>query len=248
MDELSLRPIKRISATQAVAEQIVSLIKEGVLKPGQKLPPERDLVALLRAGRTSVREALQGLASLNIVETRHGKGTFVAEIESRSVLDPDMLARLLSREAALAVAQARYLIEPEVTACVARNATDEDRRRIREAFQQMELDQANRRRDPKHHLAFHRAVAEATHNPVVINIEHYLIGLVGDTQEKWRADWTEEEAFAFWGRTLEEHRALVECIEKGDEAGARQRSADHLVGGLRMAERGEIEGHPVEML
>jgi len=243
-----LRPIKRISASQAVAEQIVALVNKGLLKPGERLPPERELVNLLKAGRTSVREALRGLASLNIIEIHAGKGTYVRELDSQSVLAPATLSRLLKRETAVSVAQTRRLIEPEVAALAAEYASEEDLRRIRQSFEQMALDQASRRRDASKHLDFHRAIAEATHNQVLVNIEHYLIELVGGTMERWVSDWSLEEAFAFWGRTLEEHRAILEGLERHDAVAAREAARAHLVAGEEYMRRGEIDGHPLQLL
>ncbi len=72
-----LRAAKRISLAESVRNQLTRLIMTGVMPPGSQLPPEHVLCSQLKVGRTSLREALQALQALNLVEVLHGKGTYV---------------------------------------------------------------------------------------------------------------------------------------------------------------------------
>ena len=70
-------PIRRMRLSEHVAEQIIGLIRAQCLRPGDLLPTETELMERMQVGRSSVREALRGLAVLGLVEIRQGQGTFV---------------------------------------------------------------------------------------------------------------------------------------------------------------------------
>jgi len=80
-----IRPVVRSTLVQSVAARLVSLIAKGTFKPGDKLPSERQLARKLQVGRSTIREALQSLALVNLVDMQPGRGTFVKEIDMDSV-------------------------------------------------------------------------------------------------------------------------------------------------------------------
>ena len=81
LDEVS--PIRRTSLSDKIIEQIIDLISRKVLKPGQRLPSEKDLCKRFGVGRTSIREALRSLAVMGILDGRVGEGTFVSKNNQR---------------------------------------------------------------------------------------------------------------------------------------------------------------------
>ena len=81
LDEVS--PIRRTSLSDKIIEQIINLISRKVLKPGQRLPSEKDLCKRFGVGRTSIREALRSLAVMGILDGRVGEGTFVSKNNQR---------------------------------------------------------------------------------------------------------------------------------------------------------------------
>jgi DNA-binding transcriptional regulator YhcF (GntR family) len=107
--------VGRVTAAKGVAEQILVMIRRGHLKPGDQLPPEGELMEKLSVGRSSVREAMQTLATLNVVSSQAGSGTFVRQPKSNDILRPDVLGFLIGNEAALELREARQMIEP---ACI----------------------------------------------------------------------------------------------------------------------------------
>src|SRR5688500_11655529 len=78
MTEIAFHRPRKVTLVEGVVEQIVAQIQSGNLKPGDRLPSERQLIETLQVGRSSVREALQGLAMMGLVEIRPGHGSFVA--------------------------------------------------------------------------------------------------------------------------------------------------------------------------
>src|SRR5215468_628445 len=81
-------PAKRQDLRQRVVGRIVDLIRIGNLRPGDRLPPERELVEIFSISRPSLREAMRALATLGIVESRHGGGTFITDLDARTLLAP----------------------------------------------------------------------------------------------------------------------------------------------------------------
>ncbi|TMI81501.1 MAG: FadR family transcriptional regulator, partial [Bacillati bacterium ANGP1] len=84
----SLEPIKRRKIYAEVASQIHRLIEDGRLKPGDRLPPERDLAETFGVSRTSVRDAIRVLEMRGLVEPRHGEGTIVREVPIDAIVSP----------------------------------------------------------------------------------------------------------------------------------------------------------------
>jgi len=95
---MGLQPIERKSLARTVAARLVSLIVQGVLKPGQRVPSERALAEQLEVSRTTIREALDMLAAFNVIETQAARGTFVKEVGVDPVGYDQGLRDLLARE------------------------------------------------------------------------------------------------------------------------------------------------------
>ncbi|MDH4136846.1 MAG: ThiF family adenylyltransferase, partial [Anaerolineae bacterium] len=76
-----IRPVVRSTLVRSAVTRLVSLIAKGTFKPGDKLPPERQLARKLQVGRSTIREALQSLALMNLIDIQPGRGTFVKEID-----------------------------------------------------------------------------------------------------------------------------------------------------------------------
>src|SRR6187549_1095214 len=79
MSDLFLEQPRKVTVVESIVEQLVRQIQAGRLKPGDKLPSERQLIDMLNVGRSSIREALQGLAAIGVVESRAGQGSFVSQ-------------------------------------------------------------------------------------------------------------------------------------------------------------------------
>src|SRR5881392_2050155 len=124
---VSLEPASRRKLSEAVAEQLMDAFRD--LPPGTKVPSERELTKDLGVGRSTVREALNGLAVLGVLTIRHGQGAFIAE-------DGDAAAQGAAPHAALTAAleraetaeyiEARLTVEVQVARLAAERRTDED--------------------------------------------------------------------------------------------------------------------------
>ena len=124
--EPEFRAVRKGRRYEQVAEQIQQLIASGALKPGDRLPPERELAAKFGVGRSSLRDAIRTLEVMGIVESRHGSGTVVRDLSTDALVVP--LASVLARKRELVaeLLDVRRMIEPALAARAAANATEEE--------------------------------------------------------------------------------------------------------------------------
>lgn len=152
------------------ADYLMQWIKDNHLEPGAKIPPELELSRILNVSRSSVREAIAILKSRNVVEVRRGSGTFLCE--SPGLITDPLGLYFYSDNTSLARdwGIVRLIIEPAIAELAAINATAEDIAALMESWEVL----SNSRGDRKQHFeadsAFHKLLADATHNLVIIKI------------------------------------------------------------------------------
>src|SRR5450755_2759143 len=122
---VGLAPRRKL--TETVAQQLLAAIRG--LPPGTRVPSERELTKHLGVGRSTVREALNGLAMLGVVEIRHGQGVFVTGDPSQ-LSEPSAITAALERGVTNEFIEARLIVEVEVARLAARRRTDEDLARL----------------------------------------------------------------------------------------------------------------------
>lgn len=172
--------VPRIS--DAVASTLERRILEGSLKPGDRLPAERELALELGVSRPSLREAIQKLASKGMLQSRQGGGTFVTAALEKSFLDPwqEMMGSYPNlREDML---EFRRMIEGQAAEWAAERATDADLLRLEQAFATLQAsfqgDDTEKRSDAD--IAFHQAIGDASHNVLIGHLSSALLRLMHD--------------------------------------------------------------------
>jgi len=209
-----------------IVEQIQDLIKEGKLKPGDKLPSEHILAGKFGASRPSLREALTALEILGITESRGGKGNFIRD-NLRSPLYEQRFKELEEEESPFELLEARKAVETEIAGLAAEKATSEDIREIEKALDRMENTLDDTPRVMEFDRKFHIAIAKAAHNSVLFQMMNYLAD--GLKESLWVN--IKEKSWALPGhpqKYLEEHTKLLEAIKKGDKKAARRTMYSHL--------------------
>ncbi|RMF47458.1 MAG: FadR family transcriptional regulator, partial [Deltaproteobacteria bacterium] len=132
------KPIRPKKISEEIVEQIRNLISEGQLKPGDRVPSERELASVLGVSRPSVREAIMVLEAMGLVESRQGGGTYVRSLTESSLADP--LTSMVEKNPKMLydLAEVRMGIETWSAYLAAQRATEEDIARIEELFREME--------------------------------------------------------------------------------------------------------------
>jgi GntR family transcriptional regulator, transcriptional repressor for pyruvate dehydrogenase complex len=224
--KLNLSQVPRQKLTESVAQQLLAAVRG--LAPGTRVPSERELTKELGVGRSTVREALNGLALLGVVEIRHGQGVFVVDNTTEDA-EVGMLEAALERGVTKEFIEARLLVEVEVARLAAQRRTDDDLKQIADALR----DQERRLEGKLDELLpvaanFNVLLAEAAHNEVLVAIVQSFVGLMMERAPKLYG----LEGFAAWD--LAEHRTLYEAVRDQDAELAGERMRRHVV---ELAER-----------
>lgn len=208
---------------QILLRQFVGLIRDGRLRPGDKLPPERELASMLGISRPSVRQALSALGLIGIIESRQGSGTYVAENLNRLPLEPFIYRLLLNQGSFDELMEVRQLIEPRVTALAADRATQEGIDGIKRAFERYEAaikSDGGVDVEAESGMEFHRALAVAAGNSTLVALLDGLRDLIGAAG---RLLGSEER-----GASLGAHRKIYKAVLKHDAAAAEKLMHEHL--------------------
>jgi GntR family transcriptional repressor for pyruvate dehydrogenase complex len=225
--ELRLDPPQKVTIVESIIEQLVTQIRDGSLRPNDRLPSERQLIDMLGVGRSSVREALKGLSAMGLVEIRPGEGTFVRELRPGEDLfntDIQTLSRGLQKEMRKHLNQARLALETGILTVAAEVKTKEGDARIRQALAAYEQDLSQ---DPADvdwtvHDQLHLALAEATGNDILVDMLHRLIELVPYSLRDLQAtNVGREEMSQFYSTWGTIHRQLCDAVLSGDARSAR---------------------------
>jgi GntR family transcriptional repressor for pyruvate dehydrogenase complex len=235
------RPIRQHKVTEEIVAQIKSLISDGTLQPGEKLPSERMLCGLLDVGRSSLREAVSILEALGILDIKNRRGIFVRSVSSPLLYDP--LVQIL-REGKAGLGDlygVRKDIELGSAYLAAKLRTKEDLAKLRELLGRMETGvQDGSRWSMRDDLDYHLAIAQASGNPLRLHILKNIFDLAGEffriSAEKITATW--------FATVIEQHRKVFQTIECGDQEGAREGMEEHLTWGEEKWRVLSAEFHP----
>jgi GntR family transcriptional repressor for pyruvate dehydrogenase complex len=221
--------VKATRVSDAVIQEIESMILDGVLKPGERLPPERELAKKMGVSRPSLREAIKTLAARDLVESKRGGGTFVSNLLGPSFSNPLMNLFQHHPETLYDLLEVRTTLEGESAYHAAMRATDADLEIIRRRYDAMTRVHAkgeDAMTNAESDLEFHLAIAEAAHNVVLLYIMRGLFNLLLSSIYT-----SLEKLFAREGhaeRVAEQHQAIFEAIVARDPEAARAAAQAHL--------------------
>ncbi|WP_134686328.1 FadR/GntR family transcriptional regulator [Brevibacillus migulae] len=207
---------------EGILLQIHEIVQERNLRPGDKLPSERELSEQLGAGRSSVREALRALELLGLIETRRGEGTFLKHYRHNRLIDILGFFILRDYKTKKDLVEMRKILELEAVRLACKRATqkhfEEMERLLAASVERIEEGEIPTEED----YHFHRVICRSSRNSILHRI---WVPLVEYSQN------TRSESLAREGRArnaIEEHRLILEAIRGGDEEVAVQRMRDHL--------------------
>lgn len=211
-----------------VALEIEQRVLEGRLKPGDRLPSERDLSVQLGVSRASLREAIHKLAARGMLQSRRGGGTFVTDRLDASFGNP--WEEILRDHPAVHedMLEFRHMLEGRAAECAAQRATVADRERVRQKLELLEAAFAGDDLDAQvdTDLAFHQAVAEASHNVIVGHLTASLLRLMRDNLRRNLSELMQLPAAR--EQLLDQHRAVWQAIEQGDAGQALAVAGNHI--------------------
>jgi len=220
------------SRPRYVVDQIIRSIRDGTLRPGDRLPSEAKLAELTGVGRTSVREGLAALRLMGVVETRVGDGTYVRPAPDLDSLSTKIEETIALSEEAFQLQEARAAFETGIVWLLVKRWDEEREKKFDRLLNEMEEAARSERYEDyiRLHRSFHLLLARATGNAIVEKTERSFLEFMD--HEGWQ---DLERRFYLPDRVeaLEDsasvHRGIIDAIAAGDGALAAERMHAHFV-------------------
>jgi len=218
-----LKPVKQDKLYEKIVEQIKNLIMEGNLKPGERLPPERDLAEKLNVSRVAVREALLTLEFMGLIEIKRGSGVFIPEkLQPELVLNSIDFALNFKENIIEDLVEVRQILETKMAGLAAKKADQEDILEIEKKLKIFEEKVKQGKEGTNESLKFHLSIARATKNVIFFRILNQLKVLL--VQSGRLSSKRKERPFI----ALKQHYEIFEAIKRKDVKKAEEAMANHL--------------------
>jgi len=212
-----------------VTESVLEMITNNALRPGDRLPSERDLATRFGVSRTVVREALRSLAAKGVLDVKSGSGAVVDRVGPEAASQMLRLFVQSARDGSEGehfgyeqIDDVREMLETRVARIAASTAREDDLAELRDLHRQMTQAKKDPGEASRLDLAFHRAIAVSTHNPLYLvmldSIEPVLLEIRLKTLVVPGRP----------ARALKAHKAILDCIAAGDPEGAERAMVAHL--------------------
>jgi GntR family transcriptional repressor for pyruvate dehydrogenase complex len=222
-ESMKFRKIAPVRLYESVIEQIMNLIKTNELKPGDKLPPERELAEKLSISRGSLREAFRVLESRGLIKSKPGGGRFIREIRKNGHSNTENIILSLEKSSILELLEAREIFEVKIAKIAAQKATPEDIEFIEKALNKVnEGEELKYGKETESDTEFHLAIASASHNFVFVNIIKLHLDLLKETRGKtWQIPGRRKKQY-------QEHQAILQAIKEHNTRKAGEAMLKHL--------------------
>lgn len=219
--ETAFEAIRKNKVYEEVAQRIERLILKK-LRPGDKLPSERELAEMLKVSRGSVRDAIRGLELRGLVEPRQGAGTVVREASPQPSRDPFANALSRRRERVSELLDFRKMLEPPLAARAAMHASPDEISEMEEILNRQQEKLLHGEAYAAEDAEFHYSIALASGNSVVLKVLDILMDLLRDTRER---------SLQVEGRqkkSLAGHRRILAAIKRHDAEAAKSAMRRHI--------------------
>lgn len=227
-------PLRRDRLHEQVADRIQGLIIDESLRPGDKLPSERDLAERLDVSRTVIREAIRVLSVRGLAKVKPGSGTYIQELSPNDAAAPIGLFLDLRQapDRYNNLHEVRRTLEVEMAGLAAERATDEDIAALEAAVKGITAHAEDAEQFSHYDLAFHSALAAATHN----DLYSVLLAPITDLLLEFRLTAYHHDAQGSIEGAITYHCRILSRIKARDAQGARQAMRDHLDQGQTLME------------
>ncbi len=226
-------------STDQVVSHIKNLIESGNLRPGDRLPPERDLAAQIGVSRPTVRVGLHALAAMGVVRSRHGSGTYIPEGPPTLGSEPLSLLAALHGFTREEMYEARRLLEVGAAGLAAERATPDQLATLADEVSNLFAALDDPLRFLVHDIKFHREVAGASGNPIIASLVEMVSALYYDRRRETAKQASDRDL----REAAELHRRIYQAIRAHDVDAARTAMNEHLI---RASTRQSLESGEVK--
>jgi GntR family transcriptional repressor for pyruvate dehydrogenase complex len=225
----AMRPVNRNSLSDEIVEQLTGLISRGVLKPGERLPSEKELCLRFGVGRTTIREALRSMAVMGILNGRVGEGTFVS-VDGQKYLEKTLQwGLLIDRKSVNDLVETRLMLESQTAYAAAARATEENLQEIEQALEGMRRSSDRPDEYLEHDLRFHLAIARATQNSILFKLLTMTRGYLQTWISESLSKPSPRKMRARADSSVREHEKILQALRKRKPAEARRAMTEHIL-------------------
>lgn len=215
-----------------VVARLQSLIIDGQLEPGMRLPPERELADRIGVSRTVLREAVRILVTKGLLETRHGVGTLVRQVNSDQFMEPLNWLMQTSDLSIEQMHQVRLILEVGIVRLAAQKVEPEDLAELQRLLADMELAANDREHFAMLDDAFHSALAHATHNPLLVVLAESIGTIMHEVRTQVHGA-AVLPVSVLAAAVLPDHRRILAALAAHDAGAAAAAMQAHLGNALR---------------
>lgn len=220
-------PAKQSKTTDIIIEQIRTAILEGRLKPGDRLPPEKELGDQFGVSKQTMRESLRALEHMGLIVLRKGSGggAFIVEVEEQVVVQ-NLANYLYFKNLTIEnLSELRRIMEPHSARCAAEKINREELARLKEINEKTRegIEQRNWSEVTRKEIEFHRLIASQTNNPILILILDFVETLLEDFKKILQPD------EMFINSVLISHEMIYQAISLGDGEAAAREMLNHVL-------------------
>lgn len=225
---MKYKQIKPKKIYEEVADSLLNSIQSGELKPGDKLDSVQQLAENFTVGRSTIREALSTLRARGLIEMRQGEGTYVKEFSSVDLIFPLQSAMLMNQQDIQHLLAVRKIVETGAAANAAESRTADDLEKMETVLHEMKEHAGDILLGEKADLDFHFAIAEATKNPLLLNLLSQVAELMSESMRETRRICLYTET-ATVERLHDEHEAIFLAIQSQQPEKAASTMQAHLL-------------------
>lgn len=218
---MEIKPIRRMSISDQVCDQIKQLILNKDWKPGERIPSETELAEVFGVSRVSIREALLKLNAIGLLESRFSGGNYVREVGADIYVNAIIPTAYVSSNSLLELLEFRQVMEAKQAGLAARKAKPEDVERLEAIYQGMVEAEGNLEAFSEADLEFHIELARITQNSLLMACMELIRDVLGKNMQRLVTKRGYE-------RGIKDHRKIIEAIRKNDERGATRLMDDHV--------------------
>jgi GntR family transcriptional regulator, transcriptional repressor for pyruvate dehydrogenase complex len=214
--------VRKTKVYEQIAQQLQRMILDGLMKVGDKLPPERELAEMLQVSRGSLRDAIHTLELMGLVEARQGEGTVVCNPSANSLINPLATVLLRQRELIGDLLEFRRMIEPTLAARAAANAADQELAFMEDILRRQKEKVDRGELAIEEDSEFHYSIARAAGNSVVLKVLDAFMDLLRESRER---------SLQLEGRLQKSytgHRRILNAIRRHDAPAAEAAMRQHI--------------------
>lgn len=225
-NSMIFKSVKSDKVSEHIIEQIRRAIFEGKLKPGDKLPPERELIKNFHVSKVTLREALRSLEILGFLEIRKGVsgGAFVTEVDMKKARDSFTNFLLFKNLSLSNLSEVRLILESHIAEKAALTVTEDDLKRLKKLIEECEyvLKHDIPIESRKNEIEFHRIIGSVTGNPILMFILDFVENLLIDTKEIL------QPGKEFSLKVLNAHKRIYKALRERDSKKVREEMIKHV--------------------